>query len=162
MDNAKRNVISLDIQRDRYYLGDSDKFIEIDSADMNFPTRMAEAARNIETYFEEIRKKYNLKDTDDLNDIKTGKIEEDLSIFSDSDKFIKEKLNYVFDYDVSSVIFGNASCLTVTAKGEYYFENFLNAIMPIIEKTFDVRLKKLNMRVKSYTNRKGSHPAYRK
>ena len=162
MENANRNVISLDIQRDRYYLGDTDKFIEIDSADMNFPSRMAEAYHSIEDYFEKIRKKYNLKDTDDLKDIKTGDVIEELGVFSEADKYIKDKIDYVFDYDVSSVVFGKASCLSVTAKGEYYFENFLNSIMPIIEKTFNVRLKKLNTRVRSYTNRKGSHPAYRK
>jgi hypothetical protein len=48
-------------------------------------------------------------------------------------KIIKEQINYVFGSDVSTPAFGTAYCFTF-ANGKPIFQNFLDAVIPIIEK----------------------------
>ena len=47
-----KDTIYLDIEKKRYYIGKSDKYIEFDDADINIPVRLTEAIEDLE---EEIR-----------------------------------------------------------------------------------------------------------
>lgn len=163
MENTEnKNIIDYKVKRTRYYLGDSEQFIEIDEGDMNMPIRIQQMKKDIDEYIDSLKTKYGINDIDDLGSIKTGDVDEEIQVFVETDNFIKDKFNYAFDYDVSAAAFGNASSLSVTEKGEYYFESFFNAVVPVIEKTFDTRIDKLGVRVKKYTDRKGMHPALKK
>lgn len=162
MKETERKVLNFEIKKTRYYLGNSDRFVEVDEGDMNFPVRIKQIRKEINDYIDRLKAKYGIKDIDDIANVKTGNEEEELQIISDTDLFIKDRLNYAFDYDVSSAAFGSASCLSVTENGEYYFENFLNSILPVIEATFGVRIDKLSVRIKKYTDKKGLHPAFKK
>lgn len=153
------NVIDFnpDQNKKEYKLGDSGRVLRLDTADLNFPDRLNNALQNIEGRIKELSDKYGIHNIDDIGNISTGSIEGDIAILRETDSFIKEQLNSAFDYDISSVAFGKASCITVTEKGEYFFEAFLNAVYPVIEKEYNTRVKRLSKRVEKYTSKKGLH-----
>ncbi len=136
------DVINFEIEKTKFRLGNSDKVIEIDTGDLNFVTRFTDAQSKISAYLETLN-------------INTGSTEKDVEALKQADLFMKEQINYIFDYDVSSAVFGNASCMSVTKKGEYYFENFIGAILPVIEHEFGVRIDKMSTRAKQYMQMKG-------
>lgn len=152
----KEKVINFEIEKTRYRLGNSDRYIEIDDGDLNLPVRFQEIGEDIQKYFNELKDKFGIKDLNDVNNISTGDIAKDVEELKNTDAFVKEKINYAFGYDVSSVAFGSASCISTTKNGEYYFENFLNAVLPLIEKEFDVRIKKVSTKAQAYIKQKGA------
>ena len=153
------NVIDFnpDQNKKEYQLGNSGRKLLLDTADLNFPDRLNTALQNIDKYIKEMSDKYGIHNLDDVGKLSTGSTEGDITLLRETDKYIKEQLNAAFDYDVASVAFGKASCITVTASGEYFFENFLGAIYPVIEKEYNTRIKKLSRRVDKYTVKKGLH-----
>lgn len=155
-------VIDFDIETIRYKLGKSDKYIEIDPSDLNLPVRFNTAIENIRNYAKSLSEKHGIKNIDDISNINTGDINMDISEISGADEYVRSQINEIFMYDVSSVAFGQASSLSVTANGEYYFEKFLNAVIPVINDEFNARIKKIEIRIKKYTDKKGQHPALKK
>lgn len=159
--NAKipENVIDFnpDQNKKEYRLGESDRVLKLDTADLNFPDRLNEALQSIENRIKELSDKYGIRDINDVGHISTGSVEGDIALLRETDAFIKEQLNNAFDYDISGVAFGKASCITVTQKGEYFFEAFLNAIYPVVENEYSTRVKRLSKRVEKYTVKKGLH-----
>ena len=157
-----KHVLDFDDGRIEYRLGKTGRSIFLNPADVDFAKRLTEAKNNIEKKFDELKQKHKLpKDLalDDVGSVDTGDIETDLNVMRETSEYIKGQLNYAFDYDVSAAAFGNASCLSVTKNGEFYFENFLNCVLPAIEKEFGVRIDKIKVRTKAYLDRKGQHPA---
>lgn len=156
-------IIQFSVEKTRYYLPDRVHYIDIDAGDVNFPTRLIEARKEIIEYSGNIAKIYNIEGLDDIATVTTGDIEKDVLVLREADEFIKGKINKILNDDNASTnIFGNASSISVTKNGEYYFENFLNALIDVINVEFDTRIDKIKMRVKKYTDRKGLHPAYKK
>ena len=48
MENTEnKNIIDYKVKRTRYYLGDSEQFIEIDEGDMNMPIRIQQMKKDI-------------------------------------------------------------------------------------------------------------------
>lgn len=101
--------------------------IYISPDDYNILERAKTAEANIQNCIKEAEKK-------------TGQLEESdekaVEIISEIDKRIKNELDNLFDYPVSEQIFGNVHCLS-TKNGKYFVENFLNGIMPVINKTVE-------------------------
>lgn len=132
------------------YFVDDERYIEIDDADTNIVTRLTEICSDISNYLDE-------------NEVEAeANVLEKAKKMKEADLFIKERINYAFDSDVSSVLFGNASCLSVTKKGEYYFENAVSCLVEAMGKTMDVNFGKMNERMKKYAMQKGKHPALKK
>lgn len=141
--------------RKRYRIKGTDDYIEIDLGDINLPGRAKEAQKNITDYMTKNTKKAEKAD-------KEKNIDAQLKLLTDCDIYVKNQINYIFKSDVCKIIFGDTSSISVTREGEYYFECFLNAAFAIIEKEYDVRMTKLSLRTKAYTDKKGMHPAYKK
>lgn len=139
---------NFEIEGIKCQLGNSDKYIYFFPADANFPDRLQKAYDEIEKY------------TADLKEV--DGIENQISQSCAADKFIKSRLDYAFGYPVCDTAFGCVSVLSLDKDGFYLFEKFISAIMPVVEKEFGKRFEKLNKRVKSYTDKKGMHPAIRK
>lgn len=137
-----------EIEAVKCQLGNSGKYITFYPADANFPDRLQEAYDEIEKYTADIKPAEGVE-----NQIKQSR---------EADKFIKEKLDYAFGYPVCDIAFGCVSTLSLDENGFYLFERFISALMPVIEKEFGKRFDKLNKRIKSYTDKKGQHPAIRK
>lgn len=151
-------VLDFNIKKTKYRLGNSDRYIEIDDGDVNLPVRIQDAMNNIQSYMDELKKKYGTTDLEHINKVSTGDTEKDIEVLKEADLYVKNQINYAFDYDVSSVVFGAASSFSVTKNGDqYYFENFLNSLLPMIEKEFGIRAQAMSLRAKSYTAQKGTY-----
>lgn len=147
-----------EIKLSKYYLGNSDRYIEFDDGDINLLYRFKEIHDDIAKYLAVYDKKIEkYKDKKDINDMFAL-----LDIQKEADFYIKERIDYAFNSEVSKIAFGIASCLSLTEDGEYYFANFLNSIIMKIDKSFDIRFTKLSKKAERYANAKGTHPAYKK
>lgn len=138
-------------------LGNSDKYIYMNFDDVEFPNRLLKGRKEIGEYLESIRSKLGVDNIDDLKAENVEDIEKVLTLEEKIDALIKAKLDYIFDYKMSDNVFGRVSSISVTRKGEYYFDNILNAILPIVEKEYNVRINATNERMKKYTDQKGKH-----
>ncbi len=159
----EKKIFNFEVKKTRYYFPDEVRFIEFDSGDVDLPLRLVDTRKEIIEYSENLSKKYNVSGINDISKISTGNIDEDIKILRDADSFIKDRINHILDDEnASQVAFGNASCISVTKNGEYYFENFLNALVDVVNAEFDTRIEKIKTRIKKYTDKKGSHPALKK
>ncbi len=68
-----------------------------------------------------------------------------------TDHIIREKINYIFGSDVSSVAFGSAYCFSPSG-GIPVFAHFINAIMPVIEKEMQIETDKMQLNIHKYTS----------
>ena len=75
----------------------------------------------------------------------------DESEMQQTDRIIREKINYIFGSDVSSVAFGSAYCFS-PSNGMPVFANFVNAIMQVIEKEMKLETEKMQLNISKYTN----------
>lgn len=64
---------------------------------------------------------------------------------------VKSLLDYMFDSKVSEVVFGNSSSVA-TYDGVPAFQNFLNVILPIVEKDMEAEQKKIEKNIRKYTS----------
>lgn len=154
----EEKILELDIKKTRYRLAGTDKYIEIDEGDFNFPVRFNEAYKNIEKYVDEVCKKKGVNDINDISKMEKIPTDEAAEIITEADNFIKNELNTAFGYDVSSTVFGMASAFSITEHTqEFYFENFMNAVAKVLEKVYNFRVKKMQARVNKYTAQKGKY-----
>ena len=140
--------IDFEMHGEKVRLGNSDKYIFFNTTDMTFPVRASEVKKNVENYIGAIKE--------------TKNIEEQIDEIRKSDKYLRDQINYLFGYEVSDIVFGGASCLTLAPDGDPVFAKFLNAAFELINRQFDCRIAKLKKRVKTYTDKKGQHPALKK
>lgn len=121
--------------------GDESRVIRVDTTDINLGQRV-EAGRK------ELRKLAKKFET--LT--KTAKSDDKiLEIFSEYDKQVRQQIDGMFDSPVSDIAFGNANCLSICG-GNFLFENFLNILLPEIEKDLNEELKASEKRIKKYTS----------
>lgn len=66
------------------------------------------------------------------------------------DDTIKEQINYVFDYNVSDVVFGKQSPMA-NIKGLPLYVRFMESVKPVIESAMKEEAEKSRKRVNKYT-----------
>ena len=66
------------------------------------------------------------------------------------DDTIKEQINYVFDYNVSDVVFGKQSPMA-NIKGLPLYVRFMESVKPVIESALKEESEKSRKRVNKYT-----------
>lgn len=113
-----------------------DRVIWINLSDINILTRVDDAYKNINKFMEKI-KETEPKDVD-----KT------IKVLKDADKYIREQVNYIFDYDVSDAVFGKTFA-TADVGGKPYIQAFFEAIAPVIEN----KVKKQTAKISKYTDK---------
>lgn len=146
-------TLNFEIKRKEYAIGNTGRSIFLDLGDLNFIDRLEQARENIYSRLQE-QTKGKTPDTELTAEEAITQYE----LMKEDDKFIKEQLNYAFDYDVSSAVFGAANCMTTDDKGICYFERFLEVILPEVEKEYNVRMKVVQSRAtQKYTAQKGKH-----
>ena len=101
--------------------GNPDRTIRINTADIGILERLENSIDTLNGLAEKA------KSTEKIQDNKK------YAFLGEIDKNIKEQINYVFGSDVSTPAFGTAYCFTF-ANGKPIFQNFLDAVIPIIEK----------------------------
>lgn len=113
-----------------------DRVIWINLSDINILTRVDDAYKNINKFMKKI-KETEPKDVD-----KT------IKVLKDADKYIREQVNYIFDYDVSDAVFGKTFA-TADVGGKPYIQAFFEAIAPVIEN----KVKKQTAKISKYTDK---------
>lgn len=66
------------------------------------------------------------------------------------DMLIREQVNYLFDYNVSDIVFKNQHSLS-TLKGTTFIERLLNALTPVIREIIEKETKESEKRMEKYT-----------
>lgn len=158
--NTEEYVASTDVfANTTIRLGKSDRYIYMNFDDTEFPNRLLKGRKEIGEYLESKRVALGVENIDEIKskDYSAEEIEQVLSLSEEIDRYIKDRLNYIFNYDMCRDVFGNVSSISVTRNGEYYFDNILNAILPFVEKEYNVRINTTNERMKKYTDQKGKH-----
>lgn len=144
---STRQSINFDEGYKEYEInGDPERIICVDTADYGLIERFKKAEKHIN---EELKKYDGIKiksdgsaDTDD---------ETAAQMIADLGEFIKSEINYIFNADVSKIVFGNASPLS-TRKGVPMYERFVNATLPIIEADLKAESTASEKRVAKYTS----------
>lgn len=156
--------VAFETERTPVRLGKSDRYFYMDFNDTNFPVRLKEAREEIANFLEGKRVELGIEDINDLQakEHTYEEVKKTIDITKEIDTFIKSRVDFIFGYGVSEDVFGCASSVSVTRNGEYYFDSFLNAVLPLVEREYGIRLKATNERIKKYTDRKGMHPALKR
>lgn len=117
---------------------DESRTITINTADIGILERLEKSQKILENLQSEAQKAENTKD--DL----------EYSILGEIDRQIKEQINYIFGSDVSTPAFGTACCYSF-CNGKPLFENFLDALMPIIQADTEKETKQMQANIEKYT-----------
>ena len=115
--------------------GDESKIIKVNVTDFGIVDR-----------FEKVK-----KDLEHLADKTTLSQSTDESEMQQTDRIIREKINYIFGSDVSSAAFGSVYCFS-PSNGMPVFVNFINAVMPVIEKEMKIETDKMQLNIDKYTS----------
>lgn len=131
-------LISFDNGIKTYDIADKDGnirgTIRVNTTDYNFFSRVEDAKKGIR----EILASLNAEENEEAE-------------IARCDREVKTIINDLFDYDrTSEIVFGNTNCLS-TVGGNTLVENFLNAILPIIENDFKEEIKASQKRINRYT-----------
>lgn len=116
--------------------GDPNRVIRFVPSDFNLPHRIEQSMTAIEKLEEQYK---NANKSDNF----AGEM-------AACDAAIREQINYIFDSDVCTVAFGNINCTSI-AGGHPLYWNFLNAILPEIEKCINEEKSKSEKNIAKYT-----------
>lgn len=111
--------------------------IRIDPSDFGIAQRIDDAQKKINEFL------------DQANSINTDG-EDAVEKITSIDKGIKEEINNIFNYDVSSVVFGKTHCLSLQ-NGVSFVERVLDAIVPVVEVAIKKEMNASKNRVDKYT-----------
>lgn len=115
-----------------------DRVIYINLDDNGIFERLKKANEKIKAYCTELSATAET-DTRDIIDV-----------FAETDSKIREQINYIFDNEkVSDMVFGSTYC-TADVGGKMYIEEFMEAIMPLIEEKFRISAKKTIKKIDKY------------
>lgn len=115
--------------------GDPDRVIRFVPSDFNFLNRAEQAIKEIE----KIANKYSKSAESNAEQIAA------------CDAEIRRQIDYIFGSDVCTAAFGNTNC-TSLAGGNPLYENFLNAVIPVIQKCVKDEKRKAEKNISKYTS----------
>ena len=114
--------------------GDPNRVIKINPADVGILKRLQAAQDSISA----LQEKYNTINTPEA--------------LAECDKDLRDIIDDVFAAPVADIAFGDTNCLSL-AGGSSIYENFLNAIIPIVQETVKEESKASEKRISKYTDR---------
>lgn len=144
-----QNLIIDDGLKEFMINGDKNRVIRFNPADINLLERFDKAYKSIEEEQRRIEKDIELK-TNGKPVEEQEDYEQALEVIRRLNQFIKDQIDYIFDSEVSDVIFGNQSPMS-TVKGRPFFERVFDAIQPILEKEITAERKASEKRISKYT-----------
>jgi len=124
---------------------DPNKVIRFNPADFGIIERINKA-------YKEIQAVQNSFEDFELNNDGTpvSQLESAANAVSKLSNTIKQQIDYIFDSPVSDVVFGNQSPVSMV-KGKPFYERFLNAVKPEIQKCVKAEQLASQKRVEKYT-----------
>lgn len=108
--------------------GDENCVIRINTTDFNLPKRIQDANGTIKTVISEYEGK---NAADDI---------------AGCDTKVREIINEVFGSDICTPAFGKTNLFSITSNGNYIFENFLSALLPVIQADIEEAAKAAQVR----------------
>lgn len=120
---------------------DENAVIRINTTDIHIIDRITQAKKKLN----EIMSEYSAINENDVTS------DEAVKLMSEAEKKIREQINYVFGSDVCSAAFGITSCLSPVG-GQPLFMNFLDAVLPIIEKDVLAERNATSKNIQKYTS----------
>ena len=90
-------------------------------------------------------------ESDDFEDITEEDIREISTEITEAENAVAEKLNALFDSDISTPIYSVMSPFTPLANGKLYIEEIVDKICVMIETEMHTRMKKVQSRMNKYT-----------
>lgn len=125
----------------KYCINDDENcIISVNTTDYAILDRIKKSLNTIENLSEEYKNK-KINNDDEANEL-----------FVSADLKIREQINYIFNSDVCTSAFGNTNCLSLCDDGSTLFENFINAVVPIIKKDIAEAQKKQEKHIERYTS----------
>lgn len=147
MGATNNNVIDIDLsvtRKKRLRIdGDDNRILEINTADMTILSRLDEAERQLQ----ELADHANF-DVADSDEDKRDKVIELL----DTDKRMREIIDYLFDAPVSEVCVPDGSMYD-PFNGKYRFEHIMEVLLAQYEKNIGDEIKKMRKRVQKHTDK---------
>jgi hypothetical protein len=135
------NIINFDNGKKSYVInGDENCVITFNTSDIAIVDRIKKAMNNIQTVAEGYEKR-NIENDDEAN-----------ALFVEADREIRTQIDYIFGDKIADKAFGVTNCLSVCGSGSTIYENFLNAIVPIVEQDIKTAQRQANKRVEKYTS----------
>ena len=135
--------LNLDDGRKKIYINKEkygeDRVIYLNLSDINIFTRADEAKKNIDKFLNDSLKASN-------------SVDENIEMLKKTDKYIRDQVNYVFDYNVSDAVFGKTFA-AADVGGKIYIEAFFQAIMPMIEDKMKQYEEKTKKNISKYTDK---------
>lgn len=135
-----KSSINFDLGVERFYINNSkDKYLEFNPLDTNLYDKFLK----LQAFFESIDLKE--KNFSNENDI--------MCFIGEQDIKLKSYLDDIFGVGACERVFGTLNLFTPTQKGTTIFENFIEALTPIIEKSATVSHENSLKRIEKYTKK---------
>lgn len=136
--------------------GDPERVIRLNPTDAKFLNRLA----NFDESSKRIQEKYGDIDLNSITDLQNlNENDRDFSkykkVAETADKLdnaVRELINDIFGYDISSIVFGSDSCLS-PAGGQPVFVNFMNAVCAYIKQEAEVEAEKSKSKTRKYIDK---------
>ena len=137
-----KNVLNFDLGLERFYINnDKNRYLEFNPTDASLYQKF----NSLHSFFEEISTQHEAKSFES---------EEDIMAFIDAqDKALKEKLDNIFGSGSCERVFGSLNLFSPTKTGATIFENFIEALTPMIEKSAILSHQESSKRIKKYTEK---------
>lgn len=147
MENQIQNIIFDDGLKSFMVQNDPSRVIKFSPTDYGLIERIDTAGKKMQEAVKQLGEDIELKTNGEpMNDM--GTVAE---VIREVNKIIFEQVDYIFNAKVSEIVFGNQSPMS-TVKGNFLFENFMNAVTPYLVSELEVEQKASNARIKKYTN----------
>lgn len=141
-----QNIVLDDGYKEFSINNDLNRVIRFNPADYGLLERFNKARNIMQEEVNKILDDVNLKSNGEASD----ELEEAANIISNVNKVINEQIDYIFDSEVSHIVFGNQSPIS-TVKGKFLFERFLDAVSPLMEKEIKAEQAASQKRIGKYT-----------
>lgn len=125
---------------------DPNKVIRFNPSDFSILERFNAAQKKIDEAYKNINEYIKINNDGSPGD----ELEETAEAISKVNELVREQVDYIFDSNVSSAVFGNQSPLSMV-KGVPFFERFISAAQPFIEREIVAEQKASQKRIEKYT-----------
>lgn len=153
MSKTTTNNIQLNISEKQVYTinGNKDNFIKLNPNDMGIITRYNASIPN----FKNIEAKYVqlMQDmAESANEDDEFDFEKFSGVFNETDKEMREAINFLFDYDVCSICAKDGSVFDLT-DGEYAYIVIIETLLTLYGDTIADEMQKLTDKMKKHTSK---------
>lgn len=121
--------------------GDENKVIYINISDLGISKRAKQAEKELAQIAEECS-----------NISESLSIDESIDLIDKLDTKVKKIIDYILNTNASETVFGVTNCLSM-CDGQPLFQNFLDAILPEIEKGTQTEINKSRKNINKYTSK---------